>query len=138
MLDAVLGPVPAIAAAFALVAAVVHVYIFVLESMLWTTPRARATFATTPDAAVTTRELAYNQGWYNLFLAVGTVLGLALSRSGDVTVRAAGVGVLLLATASMVGAALVLVQRTPKLARAAAVQGFAPLVAIVLIVVLSG
>ncbi len=103
-----LDGVPGLAAVFAIVAAVIHVYIFVLESILWTTPRARATFGLASEQeAVTTRELAYNQGWYNLFLAVGTVTGLLLAGSATDTVRAAGVGVLLLATGSMVAAALV-------------------------------
>ena len=44
------------------VAALVHVYVFVLESLLWTGPRARATFGTTAADAATTRPLAINQG----------------------------------------------------------------------------
>lgn len=127
-----LDGVPVVAAVFALVAAVVHGYIFVLESVLWTTPRARAVFGTTQAEAEVTRELAYNQGWYNLFLGLGAVAGLVLAQSDDGAVRAAGVGVMLLATASMAGAALVLVLRSPKLGRAAAIQGLAPLAAVVL------
>ena len=69
--------VPVSAAVLALVAALVHIYIFVLESILWTTPRARASFGLASEQeAITTRELAYNQGWYNLFLAIGTVVGV--------------------------------------------------------------
>jgi putative membrane protein len=49
-------------------------------------------------------------------------------------VRAAGIGVLLLATCSMVGAALVLVVSNPRMARAAAVQGVAPLFTVAVIV----
>ncbi|MBK5248509.1 MAG: DUF1304 domain-containing protein [Actinomycetales bacterium] len=125
--------VPVSAAVLALVAALVHIYIFVLESILWTTPRARATFGLASEQeAITTRELAYNQGWYNLFLAIGTVVGVLLAGSDGAATRAAGVGVMLLATSSMVGAALVLVLRNPRMARAAAVQGLAPLAAVVL------
>ena len=127
--------IPLVAVVFGLIAAAVHAYIFVLESILWTTPRVRAIFAVASEQeALTTRELAYNQGWYNLFLAIGTVLGIVLSRSGDDVTRAAGAGILLLATASMVGAALVLVVRNPSMARAGAVQGLAPLVALVALV----
>ena len=35
--------------ALAGVAALIHVYIFYLESVVWTTPRARAVFGTTRD-----------------------------------------------------------------------------------------
>ena len=133
-----LGAVPVAAAACALLAALIHVYIFALESILWMRPRTRATFGVESEqAAATTRELAYNQGWYNLFLAIGTVIGLLVSRSPDVVTRAAGIGALLLALSSMVAAAIVLVVRSPALARAAVVQGAAPLAALVLLVVLA-
>jgi putative membrane protein len=129
----VFDDVPVVAAVFAVVAAIIHGYIFVMESILWTTPRVRATFGVaSAQEAQTTRALAFNQGWYNLFLAIGTVTGIVLATSGDVAVRGAGVGILLLATGSMVAAALVLVVSNPRMARAAAVQGLAPLVAVVL------
>jgi putative membrane protein len=48
-----------------------HVYILVLEMFLWTTPRGRKAFGTTPEFAEATRVLAANQGLYNGFLAAG-------------------------------------------------------------------
>jgi len=128
--------IPTVAVVLATTAALVHVYIFVLESLLWTAPRTRATFGVATEAgALVTRELAYNQGWYNLFLAIGTLVGLVLARSDVDATRAAGIGVLLFATGSMVAAALVLVVRRPALARAATVQGLLPLLAVVLTLV---
>ena len=62
---------------FAALAAVLHVYIFALESLSWTSPRTRAVFGTTAEEAVTTKALAFNQGFYNLFLAIVTVVGIA-------------------------------------------------------------
>ena len=56
---------------FAGLAAVLHVYIFVLESLQWTAPRTRATFGTTLEEAEATKLLAFNQGFYNLFLEIG-------------------------------------------------------------------
>ena len=53
---------------FAGLAALLHVYIFTMESLTWTSPRTRATFGTTPEEAETTKLLAFNQGFYNLFL----------------------------------------------------------------------
>ncbi len=55
----------------AAVAALIHVYVFALESFLWTTDMARGIFGTSHAYAETTRGLALNQGFYNLFLAVG-------------------------------------------------------------------
>jgi putative membrane protein len=54
-----------------------HVYIFVLEAFLWTTPRGRRVFQMDEAKAETTRVLAQNQGLYNLFLAAGIFWGLA-------------------------------------------------------------
>lgn len=56
--------------------ALVHVYIVVLEMALWTTPRGRAAFGTTPELAEQTKVLAANQGLYNGFLVAALVLGL--------------------------------------------------------------
>ena len=61
---------------FAGLAALLHVYIFVMESLTWTSARTRATFGTTPEEAETTKLLAFNQGFYNLFLAIVTAVGI--------------------------------------------------------------
>ncbi|MGW5719069.1 DUF1304 domain-containing protein [Amycolatopsis sp. NPDC003865] len=60
--------------------ALIHVYIVVLEMFLWTTPRARAAFGTTPEFAEESRTLAANQGLYNGFLALALVWGLVASQ----------------------------------------------------------
>jgi len=67
---------------FAALAALLHVYIWVLESFLWTAPRTRATFGTSAEEAETTKLLAFNQGFYNLFLALVTAVGIAFTISG--------------------------------------------------------
>lgn len=56
---------------FVTLTALLHVLFLVLEMFLWTTPRGRKTFGTTPEQAETTRVLAANQGLYNGFLAAG-------------------------------------------------------------------
>jgi putative membrane protein len=56
--------------------ALIHVYIVVLEMVLWTGPRGRAAFGLTPEFAEQTKALAGNQGLYNGFLAAGLVWGL--------------------------------------------------------------
>lgn len=54
----------------------IHIYIFVLESFLWTTPRGRKAFGLNPTFAEQTKALAQNQGLYNGFLAAGLGWGL--------------------------------------------------------------
>jgi putative membrane protein len=113
-------------------AALVHVYIFVLESLSWTSARTRATFGTTPEQAEATKELAFNQGFYNLFLAVVAGTGIALTAAGQ---ESAGAALVLAGAGSMAAAALVLALSSPAKARAAAVQGVLPLLAVVATVV---
>ncbi len=113
-------------AVLAAAAAALHVYIFVLESLLWTRPSTWRVFGLRSQAdAETTRPLAYNQGFYNLFLALGIVVGIALLRANP----SAGVTLLLASTLSMVLAALVLVTSNRRMLRAAAMQGVLPLLA---------
>ena len=117
-----------VAVVFAALAALIHGYIFVLESLRWTAPSTRATFGTTAEQAETTRPLAFNQGFYNLFLAIVTVVGIALLAAGPVDV---GRALIFAGTGSMLGAATVLVLSDPTKARPAAVQGTAPLLSVV-------
>ncbi|KAA0112017.1 DUF1304 domain-containing protein [Mycolicibacterium sp. P1-5] len=117
---------------FAGLAALLHVYIFTMESLTWTTPRTRKVFGTTPEEAETTKLLALNQGFYNLFLAIVSSVGIVAIAQGDTGIGAAlvfaGVG-------SMLAAAVVLLASSPDKARAAVTQGAFPLVAVVLLVI---
>jgi putative membrane protein len=117
---------------FAVLASLVHVYIFVMESLTWTSPRTRATFGLTEQQAVDTKELAFNQGFYNLFLAIVTAVGIAA-----ITLGHCGVGVALIfaGVGSMLAAALVLLLSSPEKARAAITQGIFPAIAVVLLVI---
>jgi putative membrane protein len=117
---------------FAGLAALLHVYIWVMESLTWTSARTRATFGTTEDEALATKELAFNQGFYNLFLAIVTVTGIVIGGTGRYGV---GLALILAGTGSMLAAALVLLLSSPNKARAAITQGTLPLIAIVLLVV---
>jgi putative membrane protein len=60
----------------------IHVYIVVLEMLLWTKPQGLKAFGLTPDFAEKTRVLAANQGLYNGFLATGLVFGLMQGEAG--------------------------------------------------------
>ena len=114
----------------AALAAALHVYIFVLESLQWTAPRTRATFGTTPEEAETTKLLAFNQGFYNLFLAIVTVVGLIAVATGA---RAVGSALVFAGAGSMAAAAVVLLLSSPDKARAAFTQGTLPVLAVVLL-----
>ena len=117
---------------FAALAALLHVYIFVMESLTWTSPRTRATFGTTVEEAETTKLLAFNQGFYNLFLAVMTAIGIVVTYVGDADI---GYVLVFAGVGSMLAAAVVLVVSSPDKARAALTQGVFPLLAIVLLLV---
>lgn len=56
--------------------ALLHVYIMILEMVLWTRPRGRRAFGMTEAFARDTSVLAANQGLYNGFLAAGLVWAL--------------------------------------------------------------
>ena len=63
------------ASIFAMLAGLLHVYIFVMESFLWTSRSTRETFSMGADEAEQTKEMAFNQGFYNLFLAIMSIGG---------------------------------------------------------------
>ena len=117
---------------FAGLAALLHVYIWILESFRWTAPRTRAAFGTSAEEAETTKLMAFNQGFYNLFLAVVTFVGVAFTISGGTRVGAA---LLFAGVGSMLAAAAVLLASAPAKARSAIVQGTLPLVAVALLAI---
>lgn len=124
-----------LATVFAALAALLHVYIFVMESVQWTQPRIWRRFGVADQAAAdTTRPMAYNQGFYNLFLAIGVVIGLVLFHAGvdAAPLRASGLALVLFSLGSMVAASLVLLTTGARYLRAALIQGTLPLVGFVL------
>jgi putative membrane protein len=118
-----------LATVVAALAALLHVYIFVMESVQWTQPRVWKRFA-----ADTTKPMAYNQGFYNLFLAIGAIIGLVLfwAGSADTTLRVAGLTLVLFSLGSMLAASLVLVTSGRRYLRPALIQGTLPLIGFVL------
>jgi putative membrane protein len=86
----------------------------------------------TAEDAELMKPLAYNQGFYNLFLALGVAAGLVMI--GVIGVPQAGFAVTIFALLSMVLAAVVLITSNPKLARSALIQGAAPLLGLVFLV----
>lgn len=118
-------------ATLAAMSAAVHVYIFWLESVAFDSATTRAAFRIrTPDQAEAIRPWAYNQGFYNLFLALAVLAGVALLLAGASTV---GVTAICFGTAVMLAAAALLAISDARMLKSAIVQGLAPALTIVAI-----
>ena len=118
----------------AVLAGVIHVLFFCMESLWWTRPAVYRRFRSTEALAQATRSLAFNQGFYNLFLAIGIAAGIAQIAAGATI---AGRSVVLFACLCMVWAGIVLLVTSPRSRQAALIQLGPPLVAIVASFVLS-
>lgn len=105
-------------------AAAFHVYVFFLESVSWRTPKTWKTFGLpSQEHADIIRPMAFNQGFYNLFLALGALLGLALLGVSSTI----AITLMLFAALCMVGAGVVLFVSIPRSRRAALLQATPPL-----------
>jgi putative membrane protein len=124
----------------AAIAGLIHVWIFLLESVWFDRPSVYARFGlrSEQDARVV-HGFAFNQGFYNLFLALGVGLGLALMvRSGgangtDPGLFSSGRAIAMFACASMAAAGAVLISTDRRFLRAAALQAVPGAAAVVLL-----
>lgn len=117
----------------AAVAALVHVYIFVLESLRWTDPKTRRIFGIRkPEDAETLKQMAFNQGFYNLFLALMVIVGIVLVAIDETVI---GATLVFAGAGSMVLAAVVLAGSSPRMLKAALVQGLAPLLGVIVLAI---
>src|SRR6266540_3194895 len=114
--------------AFAGLAALVHVYIFVIESLRFEAPSTLRAFGIRPEEAAVMKPWAYNQGFYNLFLAIGAAVGIGIEHSY-------GPELVLFCCAGMFAAAMVLVTSDRSKARGAIIQGTAPALALLFLLV---
>ncbi len=112
----------------ALIAAVIHTYFFLLESIWFSRPRVWARFGlkSAGDAAIA-RSWAYNQGFYNLFLAIGIAVALTLVWTGE---TAPGLAIAMFVCGSMVAAGGVLLSNNHSYLRVALIQSVPPAVSI--------
>lgn len=123
-----------IGAIFVGIAGAIHLVIFLLESVLWSRPSTWKRFGVkTQEDAEVLRPMAYNQGFYNVFLALGAGAGLVMLASS--TVQQAGAALSIFVLLSMLLAAVVLLFSNPKLMRAAAFQGAAPLIGLIFLII---
>jgi len=114
---------------FALLAAVIHVYIFFMESLWFMKPKIYRKFgASSEKEAEHKRLFAFNQGFYNLFLAIGVFLGIGLMHFGNNTCIATTL--ILFSCTMMLAAAIILyVSAGAKMFKPALIQGIFPLLA---------
>ena len=111
----------------AFLAAALHVFIFYIESFAWTT-RALSVFGMDRESGEATKEMAFNQGFYNFFLAIEAFAGIAIYYLAS---RPVGLTLVLFGVGSMLAAALLLFVTSPDKRSAAIKQGFLPLLAVV-------
>ena len=120
-----------IALVLAGLAALLHVYIWTMESITWRKPATWKRFGVASQEEAETQALfAFNQGFYNLFLAVISFIGIGCVLKHD-GVSAAGWALVFASTGSMLGAAVVLASCGKQYLRAAVTQGIFPALAIV-------
>jgi putative membrane protein len=123
---------PPIAQALALVAALLHVGFFYLESIAFRRPQTWARFGlASQEQADVVRPMAFNQGFYNLFLALGVFGGLVLVDFASGGAVSAGIGITKFALASMILAGAVLLATGRRFRRAALLQAMPPALALV-------
>ena len=121
-----MGDFARVVAMFAgVLAGLIHVGFWVLESVLWDRPAVHRLFGiTSREDAAAQRPVFFNIGFYNLFLALGAFAGVWMLATDR------GAAVLAFAMAFMLAAAVVLVAKSRGMWRGAVVQGLAPAVAL--------
>jgi putative membrane protein len=125
---------PAVSLVLAGLAAVLHVGFFVLETVVFRT-RGHHVFGVPQRDVETVAFSMYNQGFYNLFLGLGTLVGVVGSWRGW---EPQGSTLVVYGCLFMVGAAAVLVAGRRSMARGAAIQGVLPLLALIAALVWPG
>ena len=120
-----MSPIALFAAA---IAAAIHVFFFVLESLRFKEPATwrRFNVGSQRDADLL-GPMAFNQGFYNLFLAIGAAAGIASILLGHPEI---GRTLVFFTCGSMALAGLVLVVTDRRLVGSALIQSGAPVIAI--------
>lgn len=112
------------------IAAVAHVAFFAMESLLFGRKDVWMRFTSSETDATAMKPMAFNQGFYNLFLAIGAGTGVVLAAT---CCRTVGETLIVFTCACMLGASVVLRATDRRFTQAAAMQGLPPLAALVLL-----
>lgn len=114
------------------IAAIFHVYFFTLESLTWRSPKTwRAFGLPNQDHAEIIRPMAFNQGFYNLFLALGAGVGLVMLGVNSTI----ALTLMLFAASCMIGAGAVLFFSVKSSRKAAIIQSGPPLLGVLFLLI---
>ncbi|MEI7540756.1 MAG: DUF1304 domain-containing protein [Actinomycetes bacterium] len=117
-----------VGASLIFLAVLFHFYVFVLESLTWRKPKTWKTFGiSSQERADIIAPMALNQGFYNLFLALGAGVGLVMLGINSTI----ALTLLAFASLSMAGAGAVLFFSVKTSRRAAIIQAAPPLMGII-------
>lgn len=116
-------------AIFSAISGILHVAFFLLESVFFTRERVYSRFGIKTTDVPSMRVVFFNQGFYNLFLAIGAFVGLYYYSTFREPL------LLMYVSAYMVGAAFVLSISKRSMYRAAILQGISPLITLLLLAV---
>lgn len=104
-----------------------HIYVFMLESFTWRDPKTWKVFGiSSQEHADIIAPMALNQGFYNLFLAIGAGVGLVMLGVNSVI----SLTLLTFASLSMASAGMVLFFSVKTSRRAAIIQAGPPMLGI--------
>ena len=117
-----------LASIFIALAVLIHIYIWVLETFLWDKPKGLKTFNLDANRAALTKEMAVNQGLYNLMLAMVALVGLTLLWAGETST---GEALIFAGVGSMALAGIFLFVTSPDKRRPALVQLLPPLIGVI-------
>jgi putative membrane protein len=117
-----------VAQIFVTVAVIFHVVAFVLESFLFQRPSVQSFLLGKPEPAPGVRLWAFNQGFYNLFLAAGPAIGLLAHYAGHENV---GRALVIYGCAFMAACGVVLFISNRRLWRGMIGQSGPPLIAVI-------
>lgn len=114
------------------IAAVIHFLFFIFESFVFQKPGAEKLLKLTPEQHKAVKPWAFNQGFYNLMLSLGTFLGLYFVLSKKVMMA----GLITSFTgASMIVAGIVLWFSVPTFRKSALVQILPPALGFVFLII---
>jgi putative membrane protein len=117
-----------VAQIFVVIAGVFHVVVFAMESVLFRKPSTYRRFLVKDTEVETARPWAFNQGFYNLFLAAGPAAGLIAYHAGQVQV---GRALVIYGCAFMAACGVVLFVSDRRLWRSMIGQSLPPLIAVI-------
>ncbi len=113
------------------IAGLLHIGFFLLQTVLWPS-RGRRLFGVSREHDDAVRPWARNQGWYNLFLAVGAI-GSAVAGIvwWDSLLAIIAAPIAAFVALCMLGASLVLLATDRRMRGGALLQGLAPLLGLI-------